>query len=254
MNVQAIDINCDMGEMPGAAGDEQLLKLVSSANIACGFHAGDPNVMARTVKAAREHGVRVGAHPGLADREGFGRRVMPISPDEVKQLVADQIGALSAIATAADTNLQHVKLHGALYHMVNSDDSLARAAMAAVASADGSLIVLTSGEISIAAAKDAGLRVAEEFFVDRAYQHDGTLASRGAQGAVIHKRAAIADRLSQLFETGTVKTIGGEQIETMFHSICVHSDTPDAIKIAELVRQTCDRLGVAVKPLDQLVS
>ncbi len=256
MTTRAIDLNCDMGESFGRYGlghDDEVIRFISSANVACGFHAGDPHVMRHTVELARAHGVRVGAHPGLPDLLGFGRRRMAASPGEVRDYFLYQIGALRAFVEAAGDRLQHVKMHGALFEMALADESITRAMCEATREAGGDLIWLTPAGATAATAKEFGLKVVEEFYADRAYHPNKALVSRKKPGAVIHDAQQIRTRLNQLFETGTVTTIEGEQIPLAFNSICVHGDTQDALQIVRLIREVCAERGVVIKPMSELV-
>lgn len=253
----AIDLNCDMGESFGRYQlglDEQVIPLITSANVACGFHAGDPHVMRRTVALAAQHGVRIGAHPALPDLLGFGRRRMAVSPDELRDYFVYQIGALRAFVEAAGQRLQHVKMHGALFEMACADDALTRAMCEAVRSIDPKLIWLTPAGWTAAIAREVGLRTVEEFYADRAYQPNKALVSRKKPGAVIHESNQIKARLAQLFERGTVTTIEGETIAFEFDSICVHGDTANALEIVRLVRDACDRHGVAVRAMAEITN
>lgn len=256
MQKHAIDLNCDMGESFGAyklGHDEEIIKLISSANVACGFHAGDPHIMRSTVALACAHGVRVGAHPGLPDLLGFGRRRMAVTPEEVRDFFTYQLGALRAFVEAAGQRLQHVKMHGALFEMVCADQALTRAMCEATKAAGGDLIWLTPSGATVAVARDSGLRVVEEFYADRAYHPNKAIVSRKTPGAVIHDSQQIKGRLLQLFETGMVTTIEGQQIRLDFDSICVHGDTHGALEIVRAVRAVCAERGIAIKPMAELV-
>lgn len=244
----AVDLNCDLGESFGRyklGFDEEIIPLISSANVACGFHAGDPHVMRRTVALCVKHGVRIGAHPGLPDLLGFGRRKMAVTPDEVRDFFTYQIGALRQFVEAAGQKLQHVKAHGALFEMALTDEALTKA----MCEASGNLIWLSQpgGPACKYAAK-----VAEEFYADRAIHPNKTLVSRQTTGAVIHDPQAIRQRLIQLFETGTVTTIEGQSVPYPFDSICVHGDTAGALGIVRLIRAVCAERNVAIKPLADL--
>jgi 5-oxoprolinase (ATP-hydrolysing) subunit A len=238
--MKTIDLNCDMGESYGAwkmGADEEVMPHITSANVACGFHAGDPGVMRATVELARDHGVAVGAHPGFADLAGFGRREMHLSPREVEDLVAYQIGALAAIAAGRGVRLQHVKAHGALYNMAARDEVLADAIARAVVSVDRSLVLVGLRESAlIAAGSRAGLRTAAEAFADRAYRPDGSLLPRTEPGAVIHDPDRVVARVPDL---------AGPGVDT----ICVHGDTPGAAALAGRVRAALEAAGVTVSSL-----
>ncbi|MBU5625930.1 LamB/YcsF family protein [Oscillibacter sp. MSJ-2] len=253
--MKLVDLNCDLGESFGAytiGADEEVLGCVSSANIACGFHAGDPLVMARTVALAGERGTAVGAHPGFPDLMGFGRRNMSLTPDEAEACVVYQIGALLAFARRAGLRLQHVKPHGALYNMAAKDNSLADAIARAVSSVDNELILLGQGCL-LDAARRAGLRSASEVFADRAYQRDGTLVPRSREGAVIHSRDAAIARTVRMVEEGRVTAVTGEDIPIQADSICIHGDSPSALEFARSIRSALESRGVTVAPLSRVV-
>jgi UPF0271 protein len=242
-----------MGESFGAyslGSDAEVMSTITSANIACGYHAGDPAVMRATVRLARSHGVAVGAHPGLPDLVGFGRREMQVSPDEVEGMVLYQLGALQAVARAEGVRLQHVKPHGALYNMAARDVSLADAIARAVRAFDPSLILFgLAGSPMLAAGEAAGLRVASEVFADRAYQRDGSLASRRIAGSVIHDADAVAARAVQMVRDGTAVTTSGEVISLRADTICIHGDTPGAAALARTIRHALEEAGVTVASL-----
>lgn len=251
----AIDLNCDLGESYGAwqmGQDEAVLGFITSANIACGFHAGDANIMRGTVLAAVAHGVAIGAHPSLPDLQGFGRREMQVSADEVHALVLYQIGALSAFARAAGTALAHVKPHGALYNMAARDTGLADAIANAVRAFDVGLILvgLADSELTRAGAR-AGLRVAHEAFADRRYRSDGSLVPRREVGAVIHDvDAALAQALG-IAARGKVQADDGSIIDLRADTICVHGDRPDAALFAERLQRGLIAAGFAVSALSK---
>src|SRR5262245_49445384 len=211
-----IDLNCDLGESFGVYSlgqDEAVMAHITSANVACGFHAGDPSVMRRTVRLARAHGVAVGAHPGFPDLVGFGRRAMAATPQEVEDFCAYQIGALAGIAAAEGVRLQHVKAHGELFNMAARDRELADAIARAVAAIDTSLIFFAlANSLIVEAGEAAGLRVASEVFADRAYEPDGSLASRRKPGSVIHDAAEVERRVVQMVREGTVRATDGSII------------------------------------------
>lgn len=257
MPISAIDLNSDLGESFGAytlGHDAEVLQHISSANVACGFHAGDPHVMRRTVALAGDRGVRIGAHPGLPDLLGFGRRKMAVSPAEVADFFLYQIGALRAFVEAAGGKLQHVKPHGALFEMAVADAELARAMCQATRSADAGLIWLAPAGPVAEAGLAAGLKVASEFYADRAYHPDGRLVSRKTPGAVLHDVEQIRLRLKSVLETGSVRTIEGETLTLNFQSICVHGDTRGALEIVQAVRAVCEETGTVVKPLGELLA
>lgn len=248
-----IDLNSDLGESFGAytiGMDEAVLEYVSSANIACGWHAGDPVVMEKTVKLAAERGVGIGAHPGFPDRIGFGRRSMGISPQEARDYVIYQVGALAAFAAAQGVRLQHIKAHGALYNMAAKDYALARAIREGVSAVDPALIVLgLGGSQWIKAGNDAGVRVCSEIFADRAYQDDGTLVPRGQPGAVLHDWEAVLQRTVRMVKERRVTTITGAEIDIVPDSLCVHGDNPQALEFVRAIRETFRNEGIEVRRL-----
>jgi UPF0271 protein len=248
-----IDINCDMGESFGSwrmGADEQVMPYITSANVACGAHAGDPVVMRRTVRLAREAGVSVGAHPGYVDLTGFGRREMQIDPQEVEASVIAQIGALAAIARAEGLPLRHVKAHGALYNMAARERPLADAIARAIAAVDRSLVMFgLPNSAMIDAGRDAGLRVAAEGFADRAYQPDGSLVPRSRAGAVIHDPDTVVSRAVRMVRDGIVLTPDDREVPLRVETICVHGDTPGAHELARRIRAGLEAAGVEVRSL-----
>lgn len=255
---RTIDLNSDLGESFGvwALGDDtRVLDYVTSANIACGFHAGDPHIMLQTVHAARERGVAVGAHPGYPDLVGFGRRSMTCSAEEVYAFCLYQIGALAAVCRAERVPLCHVKPHGALYNQSCSDGQLARAIARAVHDAAPDLILLgLAGTEHEAAAQDVGVRFAAEAFADRAYQPDGSLVPRSQKGAILHDPEIIAARVIQMATDGTVQTDSGVTMSVRVDSICVHGDNPAACQVVLAVRSALDKAGTRVRPLREVLS
>ena len=244
------DLNCDMGESFGAytiGADEAVMPSITSANVACGYHGGDPGVMRRTVRLAREAGVAVGAHPGFPDLQGFGRRDMRFAPQDAEDLVLYQIGALAAIARAEGVRLSHVKPHGALYNMAVRDRSLADAVARAVSAFDPSLIffALPGSELARAGAA-LGLTIAFEGFADRAYEPDGSLTPRSRAGAVIHDLDAVVTRVVRLILDGEVVATDGSTLAMHVDTICVHGDTPGAQALARAIRSGLERAGVTV--------
>src|SRR5262245_21341962 len=222
-----VDLNCDLGE--GGPCDEALLDGVTSANIACGFHAGDPGVMRRTVEMALKKGVAVGAHPGLRDPEGFGRRAVKVDPQEAFDLTLYQIGALQSFAALHGARLGHVKPHGALYNMAARDAALAEALAKAVRASDPALVFVgLAGSEMIRAARAIGLRAAEEAFADRGYQSDGTLVPRGQPGALIHAPEDVTRRAVRLVKGGKVTAVDGAELSIRADTICIHGDTAGA--------------------------
>jgi UPF0271 protein len=245
-----IDLNSDLGESFGVyrlGEDEEILRLVSSANIACGFHAGDPQVMARTVRAAVELGVAIGAHPSYPDRVGFGRRHMDISPDDLTWDLVYQIAALDGMAKAAGGRVSYVKPHGALYNRIAVDETQAAAVVKAIAAYNSELILLTlPGSAAMAAAKANGLGTVSECFADRAYTADGRLVPRGQAGAVIDDEAAVVSRTVELATKGTITSIDGTIVTVRAQSICLHGDTPGAARLARAIRGGLEAADVAV--------
>lgn len=248
-----IDLNSDLGESFGAwrmGDDAALMRVVSSANVACGFHAGDPGVMRRTVAMAREHGVAVGAHPGFPDLAGFGRRDLRCAPQEVEDFVVYQVGALAAVAAAQGVRLQHVKAHGALYNMACVDAELAAAIARGTAAVDASLILFgLPGSALLAAGRRAGLRVAAEIFADRAYLADGALVPRARPGSVIHDPGHVVERAVRMARERTVESIDGRIVALEADTICVHGDTPGAAALAAQIRAALEAHGITVSSL-----
>lgn len=247
----AVDLNCDMGESFGAwrmGADAAVMPHVTSVNIACGYHAGDPAVMRSTVRLAREHGIAAGAHPGFPDLVGFGRREMRVTPLEVEGMVLYQVGALAALAAAEGVSLSHVKAHGALYNMAATDRALADALAGAIASIDRRLVFFgLAGSVMLAAGRDAGLRVAAEGFADRAYLRDGTLAPRSTPGAVIVDEASVVARAIRMVRDGVVTTPDGHDVPLEIHTLCVHGDTPGAPALARALRSALEGAGIEVR-------
>jgi len=245
-----IDLNCDMGESFGAwtlGDDAGVMPWISSANIACGFHAGDFSTMRQTVLLAKQHDVAIGAHVSLPDLQGFGRRAMKISANEAHALTLYQIGALAAFARAAGTRVAHVKPHGALYNMAAKDAALSDAIARAVRDFDAKLILvgLANSELTKAGAA-LGLPVAHETFADRSYEADGTLTPRGTQGAVIENIDAAVAQAVQIATKGKVEIRGGGTRELRADTICVHGDRPDAALFARRLREALENAGVAI--------
>ncbi len=249
MSGLTIDLNADMGEGFGRyrLDDEQLLDLVTSASIACGYHAGDPVVMRESVTGAVRRGVVVGAHPGYPDLVGFGRRELSATPDEIYSFVVYQIGALQGICIASGGRLRYVKPHGALYNRAARDVSAADAIALAVHDVDSSLALLgLAGSAMITAAERAGIRAVSEAFVDRAYRADGTLVPRGESGAVLSDVGSTAERALQIVAEGRVRAIDGSLIELRAESLCTHGDGPHAVAIVSAVRRRLEGAGVRV--------
>ncbi|MGQ9824292.1 MAG: LamB/YcsF family protein [Desulfotomaculales bacterium] len=247
-----IDLNCDLGESFGAyriGNDEEVIRHISSANVACGFHAGDPRVMERTVALAKKYGVAVGAHVGYPDLAGFGRREMRLSYEEARTDIIYQIGALFAFCRAARVPLCHVKPHGAMYNMANKEAFLARAIVDAISAVDGELLLFAqSGSLLAATARKAGLRVVSEVFADRAYREDGTLADRSTPGSVIEDPQKALQRVLRMVFHGKVETINGQDISVKAQTICVHGDNPNSLALVVALREGLQAAGVAVLP------
>ncbi len=245
-----IDINCDMGESFGAyriGEDEKIIDYITSANIACGLHAGDPAVMAATVGLAARHDVAVGAHPGYPDIQGYGRRHIETFPGEIKNYVLYQLGALSAFARAEGIKVRHVKPHGALYNDAAGSERAASEIIEAVKAFDPDLIIFAlSGSLFSEMAAAAGIKVANEAFPDRAYTRDGRLVSRNIEGAVIHDIRQVRERVLSLARTGKLTSIDGDEITLHADTLCVHGDTPGAWEIAREIRLSLEMAGITV--------
>jgi UPF0271 protein len=249
-----IDINCDMGESYGRwtlGNDEGVMPHITSANIACGFHGGDPHVMRKTVELALKHGVAIGAHPGLPDLMGFGRRRMEVSPQEIKDIHRYQVGALGAFVKAAGTTLQHVKAHGIQYHMFEENLELGRASAEQVLELDPNLILMVMAMTKYdVEARKTKARVAAEGFADRVYADDGQLVSRKlGKDALVADPAKAAEQAVRMVMEQKVKTITGKTITAKVDTICIHGDSPGADKIVAAVREGLVKAGVTVKPL-----
>ncbi len=252
-----VDLNSDLGESFGAytiGMDEEVIKLVSSANIACGFHASDPVVMRRTVEHAVAAGIGIGAHPGYYDLMGFGRRNMNISPAEAYAYVTYQLGALSAFCTQQGAKIDHVKPHGALYNMAGKDYELAKGICQAVYDFDPKIILLgLSGSQMIKAGADIGLRCANEFFADRAYEDDGSLRARTKEGAMIEDENEAIERVVKVVKTGKVTTYTGNELDLKIDSICVHGDNVHALEFVKLIRSRLAEEGVEIASLSKVL-
>ncbi len=249
--MSVIDLNSDLGESLGAwsmGDDAAMLDIVSSANVACGFHAGDPAGILATLRAAQARDVAVGAHVAYPDLVGFGRRNMDVaSPDLVADVIY-QIGALQGLAQAAGTRISYVKPHGALYNTIAHDERQARDVIAAIRAVDAGLaLVALAGSPLVQWARDAGLRVIAEAFADRAYTPQGTLVSRRDKGAVLHDSALVARRMLRLVKDGVVEAIDGSLVHLDAQSICVHGDSPGAVEMARAVRKALEGDGIAVR-------
>ena len=252
-----VDLNSDLGESFGRytlGNDDKIIPLISSANVACGYHASDPVVMDKTIKMAKEAGIRVGAHPGFPDLMGFGRRNMAVSPAEAKAYTLYQLGALDAFCKANGVKMQHVKPHGAFYNMAGADYTLSKAICEAVAEFDKNLIImaLSGGEL-VRAAKDMGLRVAQEVFADRAYEEDGSLVNRRKEGAMITDEEVAIARVVRMIKEQKVTAITGKDIPIQVDSVCVHGDGAKALAFVERIRATLKEEGVEICSLDEIV-
>jgi len=248
-----IDLNSDLGESFGPwemGNDAAMIELATSVNVACGYHAGDADVMRKTCEMAKARGVSVGAHPGYRDLQGFGRRPFPdMKASEIENLVAYQIGALQAIATAAGHKVTHVKVHGALSNVACADDATAKAIASAVKAVDPNLVfVVLANSPLVRAGEAANLPMVHEVFADRAYEDDGSLVSRKKPGAVLHDAKQIAQRVVRMVQDGAVVSVTGKVIKMRTDTVCIHGDTPGAVDIARGVRQALKDAGIAVAP------
>lgn len=252
-----VDLNSDLGESFGAykiGMDDEVIKLVSSANVACGFHASDPVVMKKTVDMAVAAGIGIGAHPGFYDLMGFGRRNMVISPKEAYAYVTYQLGALSAFCKQAGTTIQHVKPHGALYNMAGKDLELAKGICEAIYDFDPSIILLgLSGSKMIEAGTNLGLRCANEFFADRAYEDDGSLRARTKEGSMITDENEAIERIVKVLKTGCVTTYSGGELSLKIDSICVHGDSEHALSFVKIIRDRLSKENIEIAPLAKVL-
>ena len=250
---QTVDLNADMGESFGPwimGNDAALLRIITSANIACGFHAGDPDVMARTMRDAVRNGVGIGAHPGFPDLQGFGRRKVQLSNESLRNLVQYQLGAAQVMARAAGGQVGHLKLHGALANMASENEEIARSCYEAALVADPDLIVMVLvGTAQERAARALGCNWAGEIFADRAYNDDATLVDRSLPGAVIHDPEFAAARIAGMVRDRAILTESGSKIPSKIDTICLHGDTPEAVEIASAVRAALESDGVTLAPL-----
>lgn len=248
-----VDLNSDMGEGfgPWSIGDDAgLLGIVTSANIACGFHAGDPDHMARTMAIAAQNGVNIGCHPGFADLRGFGRRRMHLPEAELRNLIQYQLGAALGLAKGAGTKVRHLKLHGALSNMASEDGELARRAYDAALAIDPDLVVMVLSQTAQEeAARALGCAWAGEIFADRAYNDDATLVDRSLPGAVLHQAEPAAERILKMLREGAIITESGKRIEAQIDTICMHGDTPEAVAMSGAVRHLLEAEGVTIAPL-----
>lgn len=251
-----IDLNSDVGESFGIYKlglDEEVIPLISSANIACGFHAGDPSMMRKTISLAVKNGVGPGAHPGFPDLIAFGRRNMDVTLEEIQDYVTYQVGALQAFASARGLRLQHVKPHGALYNMAVQNNDIWDAVAEAVSALDENLILVAlagpgRGAIEAISARHS-IRVAFEFFADRAYNQDGSLVSRREAGAVLHNRKEVAGRVVRMVTRGTVSAVDGTELRLDADTICVHGDNPEAVALVREIRDALFASGVQIAPM-----
>ncbi len=249
--IKRIDLNSDLGESFGPwtmGADDKMLSLVTSANIACGGHASDPETMFKTLTLAKENGVSVGAHPGYNDREGFGRRVIPMAPAQIANMVVAQIGALQAMSKLVGTDVTYVKAHGALANLAAADETVARAMVGAIHTLDANLPILAiSGTQVERVAKETSHPVYSEIFADRGYLSNGQLVPRGQDGAMIHDPTEAAERLLAMLETGLMPVIDGDPIHLDAHSICVHGDSPSAVAMAAEIRERLTAAGISIR-------
>ena len=246
--MKTIDLNCDMGESYGAGkmgNDAEVMRYITSANIACGFHGGDPATIRKTVALALERGVAIGAHPSLPDRQGFGRRVMQIKPQEMYDLVVYQAGAVEAFARAAGARLHHVKCHGALYNMAATDEALSEAMVRAVKDL-GVMLYALSNSKNHAVAKKTGIPVAGEVFADRGYADDGTLAPRDLPGGLIEDPAQAVKQALAMIEQGYVTSLSGRRVPVAADTLCLHGDQPGAVAFARALRQAFSEKGISI--------
>lgn len=252
-----VDLNSDVGESFGAykiGMDEEVLKYVSSANIACGWHAGDPIIMRKTVEAAKKMNASIGAHIGLPDLLGFGRRKMAISPDDAKMYTIYQLGALEGFAKAAGISMQHVKPHGAFYNMAAKDMKLASAIVEGIYEFDKNLIMLgLAGSNLVKAAEEKGLKFANEVFADRAYNPDGTLVPRSQPGSMINGKDLAVKRVLRMVTQGKVTAINGQDIDIKADSICVHGDNPEAVEFVKYIKKALSDVNIEVKSLHKFI-
>jgi len=253
-----IDINCDLGESYGAfrvGNDERIMPHITSANIACGFHAGDPMTIAQTISLAKKHNVAVGAHPGYPDILGFGRREMQLTTEEIRNYMIYQVSALQGFGKIENISLQHVKPHGALYNASVRDERVSEGIVEAVRALNHNLVIFAPPESLLArVAADAGLRVAHEVFADRAYNPDGSLVSRKQPNAIIQGPQEAVERAIKMVKKGRVLAVDGKIVNLgKIHTICVHGDTPTAVRLAETLRKGLAKAGIEVKPVGSFV-
>ena len=246
-----IDINCDLGEADLATGtgnEEAIMPFISSVNIACGFHAGDPLTIERTIRSAIRHGVSIGAHPGYPDREGFGRRPLKMSHEELRAMILYQAGAVKAMAEAAGARMRHIKPHGALYNTAAVDYELSMTIARAVKDLDSSLILVgQSGSQMIKAAREAGIACASEVFADRAYNDDGTLVARSIEGAVLHDTETMIARVIRMIKEKVVETVSGKTIPIEAETVCIHGDNAAAAEFVKKLAEALRAEGIAIR-------
>ena len=251
--VKYVDLNADSGESFGRyklGNDEELFKYITSANIACGFHAGDPSIMRKTVRLAKDLGVAVGAHPGFPDLMGFGRRALEVTRSDLENYVLYQIGALEAMARAEGVELQHVKVHGALYNMAWTRRDYAEAIVNAIRLFNSKLILIVpQGSEMHKVAEEQGIKVAFEFFADRNYRSDGRLVPRSHPNALVLNINEAIERVIRAIDQGRVRSIEGIDIELSVHTVCIHGDSPHAIDLAKKLRERLEEAGIRVAPL-----
>ena len=251
--MKTVDLNCDLGEGFGAwemGNDAAMIEVATSVNVACGFHAGDADIMRRTVELAKARGVGVGAHPGYRDLHGFGRRPIPgLTSREIENLMAYQIGALQAIATAAGYKVTHVKAHGALGNLTNDEDDFALALGRAIKGVDRSLVMIVMPTLPTERVADKlGLKMAREVFADRTYDDTGNLTSRKKQGSVLHDADFAAERMLRWLEAKSLETVSGKTIPVEIDTICVHGDEPTAVATARTLRAKLEGVGITIAP------
>jgi 5-oxoprolinase (ATP-hydrolysing) subunit A len=257
--IRRIDLNADLGESFGAytmGNDEEMLQIITSANVACGFHGGDPLVMRKTLAMAKQYGVGVGAHPSLLDLWGFGRRtIQGESPEDIEAILIYQIGAIQAMARAAELPVTHFKAHGALGNAAAVDAELAMACARAVKATDPDMLfmVMPGNEMEKAGAA-MGLRLVREAYADRTYDDDANLVSRKIEGAVIHDPQMAAQRVVQMVEEQAVTSIAGKKIPVSFETICVHGDNPSAVEMARSVRRALEQAGISLRPMTEIAA
>ena len=251
--MKTIDLNCDMGESYGAwkmGADAQIMPLISSANIACGFHGGDPATIRKTVRLAVDHGVTIGAHPSLPDLMGFGRRAMHITPQDMYDLVVYQAGAVEGFARAAGARLHHIKCHGMLYNMAANDPALSEAMARAAKDLGGVILYALSNSKMMQTAQELGVPVCGEVFADRGYADDGTLAPRGRPGAMIEDAQEAVQRALAMIEAGYVTSLSGKRVPVSADTLCLHGDQPGAVAFAQALRQAFDGNDIRIAAPD----